>query len=107
MPCATISPEVLRTSPRHREPVTFGWPALGVSRPTQGRRYGRAVPDFIGADLRGARFHRVDLSGAEFRIVDLSNVVMRGVALVDVDITGEVRNVTINGVDVGPLITAE
>jgi hypothetical protein len=61
----------------------------------------------MGADLRSSRFHRVDLTGAEFRSVDLSNVVMRGVELVDVDITGEVRNVTINGVDVGPLITAE
>src|SRR5688500_6796554 len=32
---------------------------------------------------------------------------MRDVDLVDVDITGELRNLTINGVDVAPLITAE
>jgi hypothetical protein len=75
------------------------------------------MADFIGADLRGSRFERadlsgaqlfaVDLSGARFRGVDLSGAVMRGVELADVDITGEIENVTINGVDVGPLISAE
>jgi DinB superfamily/Pentapeptide repeats (8 copies) len=68
-------------------------------------------------DLSGSRFERVDLSGAEFRTVDMANarfrgvdltgVVMRGVELVDVDISGEVENLTINGVDVAPLVTAE
>jgi len=75
------------------------------------------VGDFFDEDLRGSRFERVDLSGSEFRAsdltearfraVDLSRVVMRGVELVDVDIHGEIMNVTINGVDIGPLITAE
>ncbi len=37
----------------------------------------------------------------------MSRVVMRGVELVDVDIHGEIVNLTINGVDVGPLIDAE
>jgi hypothetical protein len=32
---------------------------------------------------------------------------MRGVELVDVDIYGEIENVTINGVDIGPLVNAE
>ncbi len=75
------------------------------------------MADFIRADLRGSRFERVDLSGAElravdlsdarFRGVDLSGVVMRGVELGNVDIHGEIENVTINGVDIGPLINAE
>lgn len=75
------------------------------------------MADFFGADLRGARFERADLSGAEFhavdlvdarfRGVDLSGAVMRGVELVDVDIHGEIQNVTINGVDIGPLVNAE
>ncbi|MDQ3485311.1 MAG: pentapeptide repeat-containing protein [Actinomycetota bacterium] len=75
------------------------------------------MADFIGADLIGSRFERVDLSSAElrsvdlanarFRSVDLSGVVMRGVELVDVDIYGEIENVTINGVDFGPLVNAE
>jgi Pentapeptide repeats (8 copies) len=69
------------------------------------------MADFIRADLHGSRFERVDLSGAElfavdladarFRGVDLSGVVMRGVELVNVDIHGEIENVTINGVDIG------
>jgi DinB superfamily/Pentapeptide repeats (8 copies) len=75
------------------------------------------VADFIRADLRGSRFERVDLSGAQLRAVDLtgarfrgvylSGVVMRGVELVDVDIHGEIKNLTINGIDVGPLVNAE
>ncbi len=75
------------------------------------------MAEFTQADLRGVRFERVDLSGADlhavdlsgarFRGVDLSGVVMRGVELVDVDIYGEIENLTVNGVDVGPLITAE
>jgi uncharacterized damage-inducible protein DinB len=75
------------------------------------------MADFSAADLRDARFDRADLTGAQFfasdltdarfRGVDLTRVTMRGVELVDVDIDGEIMNVTINGVDVGPLIEAE
>jgi hypothetical protein len=75
------------------------------------------VTEFIDADLRGALFENVELRGAEFRrvhfddaqfrAVDMSRVVMRGVDLIDVDIDGEIENLTINGVDVAPLIEAE
>ena len=75
------------------------------------------MADFHNADLRGSRFDRVDLSGAQlrsvdmagaqFRAVDLSGVVMRGVELVNVDIYGEIMNVMVNGVDIGPLVDAE
>jgi DinB superfamily/Pentapeptide repeats (8 copies) len=75
------------------------------------------MADFIGADLRGSRLERVDLSGAQLRAVDLSGAqlrgvdlsgaVMRGVELVDVDIHGEIENLIINGVDIGPLVEAE
>ena len=75
------------------------------------------MPDFFRADLRGSRFERVDLSGAQFRTVDLSDAQFRavylkgnadaGVELVDVDIHGEIENLTINGVDIGPLVNAE
>jgi len=75
------------------------------------------VPDFIDADLRGARFERadlsrarlrtVDLSEADFRDVALSRVVMRGVEMLDVDISGDIENVRVNGVDIGPLVDAE
>jgi uncharacterized protein YjbI with pentapeptide repeats len=73
--------------------------------------------DFIGADLRGSRFERadlsgahlwaVDLTGAQFRGVDLTGVVMRGAELTGADIHGEIENLTINGVDVAPLVEAE
>jgi uncharacterized protein YjbI with pentapeptide repeats len=62
---------------------------------------------FEHVNLRGARFRVADLTGARFEQVDLSRVVMRGAELVDVDITGEVSGLTINGVDVAPLIEAE
>jgi uncharacterized protein YjbI with pentapeptide repeats len=75
------------------------------------------MADFIGADLRGSRFEHadlsgaqlraVDLTGAEMRGVDLSGVVIRGAELHDVEIYGEIENLTINGVDIGPLVDAE
>src|SRR3954454_17968289 len=75
------------------------------------------MAEFVSEDLRGSRFERVDLSGASFHDVDLSGSRFRGIALhravisgselSDVEITGEVVNVTINGVDVAPLVEAE
>jgi hypothetical protein len=75
------------------------------------------MADFQRADLRGSRFDRVDLSGADFRgvhlndarfhDVDLRGAVLRGVEMVDVDVDGLIRNVTINGVDIGPFVEAE
>lgn len=62
---------------------------------------------FDDVDLSSAQFRAVDLSGAQFRGVDLCGVVMRGVELADVDIHGEIQNLTINGVDIGPLVEAE
>ena len=62
---------------------------------------------FSHRDLTGATFEHVDLTGARFRAVDLSGVVMRGVDLVDVEISGEVRHLVVNGVDVAPLVEAE
>ena len=62
---------------------------------------------FDGADLRDSLFRKVDLSGSRFRSVDIGHVEMRGVELYDVDIRGEILNVRINGVDIGPLVTAE
>jgi hypothetical protein len=75
------------------------------------------MTEFVDQDLSGARFERVKLNGALMRRVDLrgaeirgalfEGVRMRGVELVGVEISGEVRNVTINGVDIAPLIDAE
>jgi hypothetical protein len=62
---------------------------------------------FEGADLTGAEFRETDLSRARFHGADLTGVVIRGVELVNVAITGEVDNVTVNGVDIAPLVNAE
>jgi uncharacterized protein YjbI with pentapeptide repeats len=62
---------------------------------------------FEHVDLAGALFRVADLRDARFEQVDLSRVVMRGAELFDADITGEVTGLTINGVDVAPLIEAE
>src|SRR5690348_10102323 len=75
------------------------------------------MADFAQADMRESRFDRVDLSGSQFRAcdltgvrfrgIDMARVVMRGVELADVEISGEIQNLTINGVDVGPYVEAE
>jgi hypothetical protein len=62
---------------------------------------------FRDVDLSGARFRDVYLMDTEFRGVMFGRVRMRGVELMDVDITGEISHLTINGVDVAPLINAE
>jgi hypothetical protein len=85
------------------------------------------MPDFEDEDLSGTRFERVDLRGATFRGVRLSeaslrhvdlsgveirsallqNARLRGIEMADVEISGELRNVTVNGVEIGPLVDAE
>jgi hypothetical protein len=52
-------------------------------------------------------FRAVDLTGARFRGVDLSGAVLRGVELAGAEIHGEIENLRINGVGIGPLVDAE
>jgi hypothetical protein len=75
------------------------------------------MTEFRDQDLAGARFERVSLRGASIAAADLRDLRirgvlmngsrLRGVELVDVEITGELRNVTVNGVDIAPLVDAE
>jgi len=75
------------------------------------------MAEFVGKNLSGARFEDVDLSGARFEDVDLSGIRVRNVALRqatlrglfvrDVEIDGWIEGLTINGVDVMPLVEAE
>jgi DinB superfamily/Pentapeptide repeats (8 copies) len=75
------------------------------------------MTDFTGEDLAGsrfedvyltgARFRDVDLSGADFRLVDLTGARISGSNLVDMDISGRISHLRVNGVDVGPLVEAE
>jgi|SRR4051812_27087041 uncharacterized damage-inducible protein DinB len=62
---------------------------------------------FQGSDLSGARFNQVTFNGARFRGCDLHSVDMRGVEISNTTISGEIRNLVINGVDVAPLVEAE
>jgi hypothetical protein len=75
-----------------------------------GARFERARltgASFEDVYLDGATFHDVDLRGASLRQVDLRGLRARDVWLEDVDITGDVENLVVNGVDVAPLIEAE
>ncbi|HEY3005800.1 MAG TPA: DinB family protein [Kribbellaceae bacterium] len=75
------------------------------------------MADFTGENLTGsrfedvyltdARFHDVDLTNARFHLVNLTGVVIRSAALVNVDISGDIDNLRVNGVDVVPLVEAE
>ena len=75
------------------------------------------MADFTEADLRGSRFRDVHLGGAVFETVtlegarftevDLSGVRVRGAWLRDLELYGELEGVRVNGVDVGPFVTAE
>src|SRR4029453_12815069 len=49
----------------------------------------------------------VDLTHARFHLVDLTGVMIRGAALVNMDMSGEIENLRVNGVDVVPLVEAE
>jgi hypothetical protein len=75
------------------------------------------MPRFNDQDLTGERFEHVslrdvqmngvDLSGARIRGALFNGSRMRGVELVDVEISGELQNVIVNGVDIAPLVDAE
>jgi hypothetical protein len=75
------------------------------------------MSEFIEQDLTGARFervslrnarmHRVDFRGAEIRGSALQDMRMTGVEIWDVEISGELSNVVVNGVDIAPLVEQE
>jgi uncharacterized protein YjbI with pentapeptide repeats len=62
---------------------------------------------FHQVHLNEADFDDVDLTGARFREAWFKDVVMRGVGFVNVSIEGEIEGLTVNGVDVAPLVQAE
>lgn len=85
------------------------------------------MADYADQDLSGTRFERVDLTNTRFERVhlehvelidsemydmtirgtDLIGVRMHGVDIVDLDIIGDIGKLTVNGVDVAPLVEAE
>ncbi len=65
------------------------------------------VTDYLRADWTHSRFEEVDFSQSRFHNVYFKDTVIRGAWLQRVEIDAYVDEVTINGVDVGPLIEAE
>ncbi len=65
------------------------------------------MTEHLRADLTGSRFEEVDFSRSRFSNVYFRDTVIRGAWLQRVEIDGHLDRVTINGVDVGPLIEAE
>jgi hypothetical protein len=57
--------------------------------------------------LRGGDVRSADLSGLRLRDVLFSDTVVRGAYLQGLEISGEVERLTVNGIDVGPLVLAE
>ena len=65
------------------------------------------MTDHLRADLTDSRFEEVDFSRSRFHNVYFRDTVIRGAWLQRVEIDGYVEAVTVNGVDVGPLVEAE
>lgn len=85
------------------------------------------MTDFVDQDFSGARFERVSLrnsslsqvqfndatlrrinfTGAQLRGALFQDVRMSGIEMWDVEISAELNNVVVNGVDIAPLIEAE
>jgi uncharacterized damage-inducible protein DinB len=63
--------------------------------------------EFTNASLAGAKFTNVNLSGVQIRDANLSGMELRDVYVVDMEIEGDVEGLTVNGVDVVPLVAAE
>src|SRR5689334_22354898 len=62
---------------------------------------------FRRLDLSDAVFDDTYLTGARFRNVDLRRAVIRGSLLLDVEISGEVERLSVNGVDVTRFVEDE
>lgn len=62
---------------------------------------------FESVDLTGSTFRRAYLNDVTFQNIDMVGTRIHDVDLVDVEITGEIRNVTINGVEVSAFVEAE
>jgi len=65
------------------------------------------VTEFYREDLSGSKFEEIDFTNVRMRNVYFIGALIRGAWLENVDIDGEVRGLTVNGVDVGPLVEAE
>lgn len=64
-------------------------------------------PTFRHQNLDGAVFERTYLRNTLFAAVDLTGARFKNADLIDVEISGDLRNVVVNGVDIAPLVEDE
>jgi hypothetical protein len=62
---------------------------------------------FESVDLTGSTFRRAYLNRVTFQNVDLVGARLLDADLIDVEITGEVRDVTVNGIEISGYVQAE
>ncbi len=62
---------------------------------------------FESVDLTGATFRRAYLNRVTFQNIDMIGTRILDVDLVDVEITGDIRNVTVNGIEISGYVEAE
>lgn len=60
-----------------------------------------------GVTIEGVTLRDVSIVGADIRGSLLRQIRLRGTDVVDVEISGELQNVIVNGVDIAPLVEAE
>ncbi|NHC15135.1 DinB family protein [Motilibacter sp. E257] len=82
-------------------PRLLSWPQRLVSGKVL------SVADYLRRDWSHSRFEEVDFSQSRFQNVYFQDTVLRGAWLKRVEIDGYIDQLTINGIDVGPLIEAE
>jgi hypothetical protein len=63
--------------------------------------------EFTDDDLQGSRFRRVDLSGSRWHGVVFQNVKITDTWINNVDISGHIGTLTVNGVDVSTFVRTE
>jgi hypothetical protein len=63
--------------------------------------------DVTGAHLARVTLRRASMSEVQVRGAWITTTRLRGVELCDVEISGDLQNVVVNGVDIAPLIEAE
>ncbi len=71
------------------------------------RRVSLSGATFEEVRLTDVRMNDVDLSGTRIRSALLDRTRLSGAELVDVEISGEIGRLVVNGIDVGPLVEAE
>src|SRR5690606_32084955 len=80
---------------------------MGEDTPREFRDLDLSGARFENVYLDNGRFTRVRFNGSTFESISFGNLRMKAVEIFNTEISGDIHNVVINGVDIGPLVTAE